>query len=119
MSTNKVYEVHEAVEDGMLLFKAPLNELCTIFEKKPDYIKRAIKLGQMVDKLYNIVDPHNPVPLRKVQQYTVYDMDDGECCVIVGTKEEIKKYFGIGDETFFSCTSRGSWLQRRYKVERL
>jgi hypothetical protein len=116
---NKQYEVYEAVADGMLLFKAEFEELCNIFEKKPDYIKRSIRLGAMVDKLYNIVDPENPVKLKQVNHYGVYDMEDGELLVCMGCKDEIKKFFNIGDETFFSASSRGSWIQWRYKIERL
>lgn len=119
MSNNRKFQVYEAYDDGMLLFEADINELCNIFEKKPDYIKRAIKLGQMVDKMYNIVDPDNPVELKKVFQYGVYDMLDDECLVFLGTKEELLKRFEMNESSFFSTLCRKSAYKRRYLIEKI
>jgi len=119
MSTNdKLFEVYEAVEDGMLLFKAPMNELCNVFTIKRDSIVRSIRLGQIVEKRYNIVDPDNPVKLNKNKEYGVYDLDDGDLLVCVGTKSDIMDFLEVKDTTFYDAT-RGILVNKRYKVERL
>jgi hypothetical protein len=116
---DKKYQVYEAYDDGMLLFEATLDELCDVFDSNVGKLMRTIRKGAIIDKMYNIVDKDNPVKLRKVPQYCVYDMENDEQLVFIGLKEELTEKFDIKAETLFAGLSRNGLFKKRYLIQKV